>query len=291
MALLAVDEALRNVVAVGADPARTAILDNFCWGNPHLPDRLGGLVRAAQGCHDAAVAFRVPFISGKDSLFNEYRLADGSSRPIPGTLLISAIGIVPDIAARDVDVSQTTGKSGLPGRRHRRRSRRIARAAPLRPTGSEAPVAQLSSARRVFSAVHRANRKGLMQACHDLSEGGLAVAAAEMAIAGGHGLEIDVRDVPVAEPGLADSTRAVCRVSDAVSRRGHPGGRSALETLLGRTPHARIGRVLDSPRFRALGQSGVVIDANIDTLRSRWQAPLAEATMSADMVTACSARP
>ena len=99
MALLAVDEALRNVVAVGADPARTAILDNFCWGNPNLPDRLGGLVRAAQGCHDAAVAFRVPFISGKDSLFNEYRLADGSSQPIPGTLLISAIGIVPDIAA------------------------------------------------------------------------------------------------------------------------------------------------------------------------------------------------
>ena len=96
MALLAVDEALRNVVAVGADPARTAILDNFCWGNPNLPDRLGGLVRAAQGCHDAAVALRLPFISGKDSLFNEYRLADGSSRPIPGTLLISAIGIVPD---------------------------------------------------------------------------------------------------------------------------------------------------------------------------------------------------
>src|SRR3712207_4242389 len=96
MALLAVDEALRNVVAVGADPARTAILDNFCWGNPQLPDRLGGLVRAARGCHDAAVALRVPFISGKDSLFNEYRLADGSSRPIPGTLLISAIGIVPN---------------------------------------------------------------------------------------------------------------------------------------------------------------------------------------------------
>ena len=49
MALLAVDEALRNVVAVGADPARTAILDNFCWGNPHLPDRLGGLVRPRRG--------------------------------------------------------------------------------------------------------------------------------------------------------------------------------------------------------------------------------------------------
>ena len=223
MALLAVDEALRNVVAVGADPARTAILDNFCWGNPHLPDRLGGLVRAAQGCHDAAVAFRVPFISGKDSLFNEYRLADGSSRPIPGTLLISAIGIVPDIRRvtsmylkRPGNLIYLVGVTGddLGGSLAQRLYDQ---------QGSKAPVAHLSSARRVLSAVHRANRKGLIQACHDLSEGGLAVAAAEMAIAGGHGLEIDLRDVPVAEPGSCGLHEAVCRVSDAISRRGHPG--------------------------------------------------------------------
>ncbi|HEX5500501.1 MAG TPA: AIR synthase-related protein, partial [Thermomicrobiales bacterium] len=97
MALLAVDEALRNVTSVGADPNRTALLDNFCWGDPNRPDRLGGLVRAARGCHDAAVGYRTPFISGKDSLFNEYRAPDGASHAIPGTLLISAIGVVPDV--------------------------------------------------------------------------------------------------------------------------------------------------------------------------------------------------
>ncbi|MCC6315616.1 MAG: phosphoribosylformylglycinamidine synthase subunit PurL, partial [Thermomicrobiales bacterium] len=109
MALLAVDEALRNVVAVGADPARTAILDNFCWGNPNLPDRLGGLVRAAQGCHDAAVGLRLPFISGKDSLFNEYLTEDGAIHAIPGTLLISALGIVPDVARMASSASQAPG--------------------------------------------------------------------------------------------------------------------------------------------------------------------------------------
>ncbi|MGC8782613.1 MAG: AIR synthase related protein, partial [Anaerolineae bacterium] len=94
----AVDEAIRNCVAVGADPDRIALLDNFCWGNPNLPDRLGGLVRSAWGCYDAAVAYGAPFISGKDSLNNEYTGADGRKHAIPGTLLISALGIVPDVS-------------------------------------------------------------------------------------------------------------------------------------------------------------------------------------------------
>ena len=97
MAWAAVDEAMRNLVAVGANPDEVSILDNFCWGNPQLPDRLGALVRCAQGCHDAAVAYRTPFISGKDSLNNEYVGADGQKHAIPGTILISAIGIVPDV--------------------------------------------------------------------------------------------------------------------------------------------------------------------------------------------------
>jgi phosphoribosylformylglycinamidine (FGAM) synthase-like enzyme len=99
MAWAAVDEALRNVVAVGADPDQVSLLDNFSWGNPNLPDRLGSLVRCVQGCYDAAVAFGAPFISGKDSLNNEYTGADGQKHAIPGTLVVSALGIVPDIAA------------------------------------------------------------------------------------------------------------------------------------------------------------------------------------------------
>jgi phosphoribosylformylglycinamidine synthase subunit PurSL len=276
MALLAIDEALRNVVAVGADPARTAILDNFCWGNPNLPDRLGGLVRAAQGCHDAAVALRLPFISGKDSLFNEYRMAGGSSRPIPGTLLISAIGIVPDTRRVSSMYLKRPGNFvylvGLTGDD-------LGSSLALRllgDRGSSAPIARLTSARRVFSAIHRANRKGLMQSCHDLSEGGLAVAAAEMAIAGGHGLEIDVREVPVAESDLADSTRLFAESPTRFLVEVTPADAPALERLLGRTPHARIGRVLADTRFRALGENGVAIEANIETLRSRWQAPLTE---------------
>ncbi|MGH2618164.1 MAG: phosphoribosylformylglycinamidine synthase subunit PurL, partial [Thermomicrobiales bacterium] len=207
MALLAVDEALRNIVAVGADPARTALLDNFCWGNPTLPDRLGGLVRAAQGCHDAAVAFRVPFISGKDSLFNEYRLADGVSYPIPGTLLISAIGIVPDIRhAMSMHLKRPGNLVYLVGLTGDDLGGSLAlRLAGKR--GDRAPVVSLASARRTCTTIYRAIRKGLVQSCHDLSEGGLAVAAAEMAIAGGLGMELDLRDMAVSDAGLGDAAR------------------------------------------------------------------------------------
>src|SRR3989304_485630 len=101
MAAAAIDEAVRNCVAVGADPSRIAILDNFCWGNTDRPETLGSLVRAALACHDVAVALGTPFISGKDSLNNEFRVtgADGQARSIdiPPSLLISAIGQMDDV--------------------------------------------------------------------------------------------------------------------------------------------------------------------------------------------------
>jgi phosphoribosylformylglycinamidine synthase len=278
MALLAVDEALRNVVAVGADPARTAILDNFCWGNPALPDRLGGLVRAARGCHDAAVALRVPFVSGKDSLNNEYRLADGTSHPIPGTLLISAVGIVPDIRKamsmhlkRPGNLVYLVGLTGddlggslalrLDGRRDGR-----------------PPAVRLGEARRTFGAVYRASRGGVVQACHDLSEGGLAVAAAEMAFAGGHGLDLDLRGVPLAEAGLPDATVLFAESPTRFLVEVAEQDAAEFERMLGRVPHAPIGRVLAERRLLAVGDGGVAIDANIDALRDLWQAPLMEAT-------------
>lgn len=97
MALAAVDEAVRNVVCVGADPSRIAILDNFCWPSCSKPENLGSLVRAAEGCYDAAKAYKTPFVSGKDSLNNQFTTADGITIQIPPTLLITAMGIVPDL--------------------------------------------------------------------------------------------------------------------------------------------------------------------------------------------------
>jgi len=185
MALAAVDEAVRNVVAAGADPDRISLLDNFCWGNPTLADRLGALVRATKGCHDAALAYGAPFVSGKDSLYNEF---DGV--PIPGTLLITALGIVPDRdrttgawARADAGAVYLVGVTGpeLGGSLYHELIGRDDGAVPGLPAGE--PLA-------VHRALHRAIGAGLLSGVHDCSEGGLAVALAEFALAGDVGLTV-----------------------------------------------------------------------------------------------------
>ena len=97
MAASAIDEALRNVVAIGADPARTAILDNFCWGDPKDPVQMGALAEAARACYELSKELGAPFISGKDSLNNTFEAA-GKRVSIPPTLLVSALSILPDAA-------------------------------------------------------------------------------------------------------------------------------------------------------------------------------------------------
>jgi len=164
MAVRVVDEAIRNVVAVGADPTRIALLDNFSWGDCSVPETLGAMVRAARGCRDAALLFGAPFISGKDSLNNEFRGEKGTIR-IPHTLLVSALGIVDDVTkCVTSDLKRAGSKLVLVGH------------------GAPDP--------KVMRDVASAIRSGRVRACHDLSDGGLAVCAAEMAIGGGLGARI-----------------------------------------------------------------------------------------------------
>jgi phosphoribosylformylglycinamidine synthase len=168
MALYAVDEAIRNVVAVGADPERIALLDNFSWGDCSNPETLGAMVRAARGCKDAALLFGAPFISGKDSLNNEFRNSEtGESIRIPHTLLVSAIGRVDDVTrCVTSDLKRAGNKLVLVG------------------------AASMEPDPEAMRTIARAIRDGRVRACHDVSQGGVAVCAAEMAIGGGLGFRL-----------------------------------------------------------------------------------------------------
>ena len=189
MAVSAVDEAFRNAVSVGADPDSVALLDNFCWGNPTIPDRLGGLVRACQGCYDAAVSYNAPFISGKDSLYNEFE-----GQPIPGTLLISAIGIVPDMhRVCTSDLKQSGNLIYLLGETREELGGSLLSHL-FEWKGGEPPTMPSEPLVR-YRALHAAMRSGLIQSCHDLSEGGLAVALAEMCLGGRLGAAVDISAV------------------------------------------------------------------------------------------------
>ena len=201
MSVSVVDEAIRNAVAVGTDPSRIAILDNFCWGDPLRPETLGTLVQAARGCRDAALHYGTPFISGKDSLNNEYTASDGKRRAIPGTLLISSIGIHQDIRkAVTMDLKAAGNRMYLLGDF----APALAGSHALLVGGlplfegsaalETAPVLP-ERAPEIYAQLHEAIHAGLVRSIHDLSEGGLAVTAAEMALAGRLGLVLDLSEL------------------------------------------------------------------------------------------------
>jgi phosphoribosylformylglycinamidine synthase len=269
MAACAIDEAVRNVIAVGADPARVAILDNFCWGDAKRPESLGSLVRAAEACRDVAVAYRTPFISGKDSLNNEFR-SEGRHIAIPPTLLISALGRVADVRrCVTMDLKEPGNEIWLVGS-----TRDELGGSHLHlvrgETGGAVPTPDLGLAPRIFRAVHQAILKGLVRSCHDLSEGGLAVALAEMAFAGGVGVEVpDLSLLPGAE-GLSDEARLFSESPTRFLLEVRSGHAAELRACLDGVPAARIGFTATGDRVQ-LGES---IDAGLAELKEAWQRPL-----------------
>jgi phosphoribosylformylglycinamidine synthase len=288
MAASAIDEAVRNCVAVGADPQRIAILDNFCWGDCERQETLGSLVRAAIACHDVAVALGTPFISGNDSLNNEFSYTDASGRrqtiAIPPSLLISALGQVDDVSkCVTMDLKRPGNLLYLVGEtREEMGGSHFSLVNNLE--GGRVPTVDANRARETFAAVHRAIHAGLITSCHDLSEGGLAVAAAEMAFAGGLGAWIGLDMVPselwpqmgdneqTLEPILMfaeSNSRFLCEVM--------PQHTAEFEQLLANVPFGRIGEVRDDSRIRIFGNSGskALIDVDVSIAKKTWQNALA----------------
>ena len=264
MAASAIDEAVRNNIAVGG--RRIALLDNFTWGNPEKPERLGSLVRACEACYDFAVAFKTPFISGKDSLYNESPMG-----PVTPTLLITAVGVVPNLQSvtsmelkAPEDLIYIIGETfnELGGSEYYKLKGYL---------GANVPKVKGAKAKRTFKAVTRAIDEGFVKACHDLSEGGLAVAAAEMAFAGGYGLELDLSKVFGKELARNDfvlfsesNSRFLIEVAEA--------DREDFEALMKGKGCAQIGIVTKDQKLLIHGlNQKIVVDASLAELRRSWK--------------------
>ncbi|HVW01673.1 MAG TPA: phosphoribosylformylglycinamidine synthase subunit PurL [Planctomycetaceae bacterium] len=280
MAASAIDEAIRNCIAVGADPSRIAILDNFCWGNTDRAETLGSLVRAALACQDFALAFGTPFISGKDSLNNEFSYVDASGNKqtvvIPPSLLISAIGQIPDVGkAVTMDLKSAGNAIYLVGSTQRELGGSHYHMIHGL-TGGDVPRVDRERAPRIFNAMYAAIEKGLVRSCHDLSEGGLAVSAAEMAFAGELGLELDLAPAAKAT-GINED--AVLLFSESNTRflvEVPPNHVAAFEAQFAGLPVVKIGQVVASDRVQIRGVGGQnVIDSRWGELKTHWQQPLA----------------
>jgi phosphoribosylformylglycinamidine synthase len=280
MAACAIDEAVRNAIAVGGTLERLAGLDNFCWCDPvqseKTPDghyKLAQLVRANLALYDYTRIYGVPCISGKDSMKNDYQIGD-TKISIPPTLLFSVIGRIEDVrkavtmdAKRAGDLVYVLGetKRELGGSEWYAMHNAV---------GNEVPKVDAARAKVLYTALSMAIRDGLVASCHDCSDGGLGVAMAETAFSGGLGMSVELASFPAG--GIARDDEML--FSESQSRfvvTVRPENKRAFEAALAGSPIACVGTVTAEGLFRVKGLSGkVILDEKIGELKEAWQRTL-----------------
>ncbi len=266
MAQCAFDEAVRNALAVGADPAQLYALDNFCWSDAHNKEKVGMLVQACKGLYDYALAYHIPFISGKDSMWNDYVYEEEGKKKklsVVPTLLITIIGIIDDIAKRkSMDVKQAGDLVYLIGETKDEMSGSFF----YELYGGSGLVPRPSpQAQKWYRALHDA--WDYLSSVHDCSDGGLAVALAESAFGGGVGMEITVQNTMRPDTFLfsESASRFVVTVS--------PKNQTMFERAMHSVPLIYLGIVVDTGLFTFTYNGKRVISSSVTQLRERWQTP------------------
>jgi len=274
MAASCIDEAIRQIISVGGNLEKIAILDNFCWGNPDKPDRLGSLVRAALGCYKTSVGYQVPFISGKDSLYNEFT-QNNKSIAIPGTLLISAIGIIEDINKTvTMDFKESGNLIYCIGQTYEEMGGSIYYDT-FKALGNTVPKVNIKRGIKIFSALSKAVKSGFIRSMHDCSEGGIGVAIAEMAFSGGYGVTVRLDKVPYK---IKTQENDIVLFSESNSRfivEVNPKNQHTFEQIMKGNDFNIIGRVETTPEFIIYGLNRqVCINTSIQELKESWQKTL-----------------
>ncbi|MFH1824813.1 MAG: phosphoribosylformylglycinamidine synthase subunit PurL [Candidatus Firestonebacteria bacterium] len=276
MAASNIDEAIRNIVAVGGDIDKIALLDNFCWGNPHKPEQMAGLVRAALACYDLAKNYGTPFISGKDSLNNEYMdYNTGKKISIPGTLLISSICVMEDIrTAGTMDFKEDENLIYIIGKTFNELGGSIY-CKLFGQIGNFVPKVNAKLGKKIFKKVHDVIKNKIIRSCHDCSEGGIGVALAEMCFSGGLGAEIYLNKVSKEDNLNRDDfllfSESNTRFIVEVEKRN----KLKFEKMFKDIPVANIGKIKNTKRLVIYGlNSNVILNEDINKLKESWQSPL-----------------
>lgn len=268
MAASAIDEAVRNNIAVGG--RRVALLDNFAWGDPAKKGNLTSLVRACQACYDVAVAYSAPFISGKDSLYNETPLGE-----IPPTLVITALGIVPDIGRCLTSDFKNPGDSIYMVGQTKPELGGSEYYAMKRILEGEVPKLDATSAITMYRAINRITDQDFTLACHDLSQGGLAVTLSEMTFGRGRGFEVTLPQVDTKQQGKASAILQL--FSESNSRfvlEIKAGEEDKFEKMIKGFSVVKLGRVTEAGiRFKESNGKDLFSMKVPDAYRS-WATPL-----------------
>ena len=270
MAACAIDTAVRNCVAAGGDIDRTALLDNFCWCSSDDPERLAQLKDAARACYDYAVAYRTPFISGQDSMFNDFKGFDGgvpvkiSALP---TLLISAISITDNVdktCTIDLKVpddliyviGETKDECG--GSEFYNI---------LGSLGSKSPKVKVS--RELYEKIRCLHEKDLLSACASVGAGGLMIALTKMSIAGLAGVSCDIGKVPgavmPAEKIMYSETQGRFVVSI------DPENKGAFENEMKGFVFSEIGSVRSDGKFIVMQNGRALVESSVGRMERAYK--------------------
>ena len=283
MTALAIDEAIRRIIAVGGNLKQIALNDNFCWPSPlpseQNPDakyKLAQLIRANQALYDFTLAFKTPCISGKDSMSMDGTIKDinGKEHRISASPIIqfSAAGKVDDIEkciTMDVknpgDLVYILGitRDELGGSEYYEMRNEI---------GLNIPKVDTKTAINLYNALTQAIEKGLVKSSHGIYKGGLAVALSQISFAGGYGLEIDLDKVPTENLERIDKilySESASRFLVTVS----PDNKQSFEEILKGNVFKEIGRVGDNEEFKIVAKGRPIIQENIYKLKEVWQKP------------------
>lgn len=265
MAACAIDSAIRSAVAAGADPAAIALLDNFCWCSSTEPERLGQLKQAVQACYDYAVAFEAPFISGKDSMFNDFKGFDENDQPlkisIPPTLLISSISVLPDATkavSLDLKVAgdlvyvlgETNDELGaseyfaLQGEGKN----------PEQFVGNNVPQVLAAKNKKLYESFYKAVKKQLVASAITVGLGGLGTALAKTAVAGQLGLDVTLKKL--AGHTSRDDFSLFSESQGRIVISLNPKNKQAFEKIMSGTSYTLIGKVTSVGIIRITNKKG-----------------------------------
>ncbi len=282
MAACSIDTAVRNAVAAGCSLDRLAILDNFCWCDSNNPERLWQLKEAARACYDTAVAYGTPYISGKDSMFNDFRGFDADGNEvyisIPPTLLISSIGVAEDAEMCQTmdfkvpgDIIYLVGLTGdeCGGSEYHSLTGERTGEGPV--TGGTVPSVECSANLAAYRALEKALREGLVSSSISLERGGLGVAAIKSALAGMRGFTLSLGAVPAAGK-LRDDTLLFSESQGRVLAGVDPSKAGKFESLFAGIAFARVGEVAEGGVIRITGAGGEnIVETTVDEMMERYR--------------------
>ncbi|MBQ2814600.1 MAG: phosphoribosylformylglycinamidine synthase subunit PurL [Akkermansia sp.] len=266
-----VDETVRQLVLAGTNPDKIALLDNFCMGNPECPTELGRIVECAKGIREAALAYGAPYVSGKDSFYNYFETEDGPVN-IPVTFLCSGFGVVEDAShVHGSSLRRSDSVLFLVGNTEDEMGGSVyARVKGVK--DCKVPQTDCAANFAIYKQYYdKALTQGLVLSAHDLSEGGLAVAAAEMAFSGKGGITLNLDTLPTvggwknnAVPCFGESTGRFLVEVD-------PDMADEFAAAMAGTPCARIGSATTDGKLTITAGGATVLQAEIAELKNIWK--------------------